>query len=350
MKWFIPSHNGDHRLEAVGEDRCRLTVIDPTPHEIKDILTPFMADMKSLGYSKTSTIPVSEAILDAPIGKIAPILAGYSLPKDRTISAVRYEGGRVEVVEGTSKKLVELGKKVDGKLVSVGCAYCKGSLETKDSVYCSTCIAPHHEDCFGDHKACAACSSVSYVKAIKTGDNKTPVKDDKPLAAVSVKRPTPCCPQCESGSIGPATEVLLSFLTKQQHDDWSKKRVIQVEGGTTGHRYLVTHRNSRLAAKWGKICFDSDDRDVLHFHDWSVPPEEEVLATKLILENREHWLRNEATALGNHTNVLKNPFGGFNDGIESSSFTIGLGTSGMQLAEVFKEYKAQSQVVNLFKG
>ena len=46
-----------------------------------------------------------------------------------------------------------------------------------------------------------------------------------------------------------------------------------------------------------KICYDIDDRCVLHFHDWTVPPEEEVLATKLILEHREAWLRNEATVL-----------------------------------------------------
>ena len=36
---------------------------------------------------------------------------------------------------------------------------------------------------------------------------------------------------------------------------------------------------------------------MLHFHDNSVPPEEEVLAAKLILEHREPWLRNEATCL-----------------------------------------------------
>ena len=96
-------------------------------------------------------------------------------------------------------------------------------------------------------------------------------------------------------------------------------------GGVTGHRYVIAHRHSSPAVSWGKITFDRDDEIVIHFHDNSVPPEEEVLAAKLILESpHEAWLRNEATAFGG-TDVLKNPFGGVMDGVADASLMSSLG-------------------------
>ena len=124
------------------------------------------------------------------------------------------------------------------------------------------------------------------------------IEKKKPEKAATVKRPTPSCPQCYVDATEPATEVLLSFLDEEQHHQWSKDRSMIVTGGLTGHRYLIAHRHSEKAARAGKICYDIDDGGVLHFHDHSVPPEEEILATKLILEHREPWLRNEATCLG----------------------------------------------------
>ncbi len=78
------------------------------------------------------------------------------------------------------------------------------------------------------------------------------------------------------------------------------------------------------------MCFDLDDRFVVHFHDWRVPPEEEVLAAKLILEHREDWLRNEATCLllqGSERAkmVFKNPFGDGLDGTADASFSYKFG-------------------------
>jgi hypothetical protein len=69
---------------------------------------------------------------------------------------------------------------------------------------------------------------------------------------------------------------------------------------------------------------------VVHFHDWRVPPEEEILAAKLILEHREPWLRNEATMLGGGKGhgpdlVFKNPFGNGWDGVPDSNATSNFG-------------------------
>lgn len=149
-------------------------------------------------------------------------------------------------------------------------------------------------------------------------------KSEEAVAAVSVKRPTPSCPQCEPGSVAPAREVLLQFLDEQQHRDWAEHRAITVEGGDSGNTYLIAHRHSLIARRIGRIAMDCSDHAVMHFFDWSVPPEEEVLAAALILESREHWLRNEATKMHGHR--YKNPFGDKWEGFDESVVLGTLGT------------------------
>ena len=131
-----------------------------------------------------------------------------------------------------------------------------------------------------------------------------------------------------------ARDVLLSFLSPEQHKDWADHRAIIVRGGLSGHRYLLAHRHSVTAKRLGKICYDLDDHFVLHFHQTEVPPEEEVLAAKLILEHREPWLRNEATVLqqasdGKWVDLgflrYKNPFGDANNGRVDAAITAMLG-------------------------
>jgi hypothetical protein len=99
-------------------------------------------------------------------------------------------------------------------------------------------------------------------------------------------------------------------------------------------RWRVAHRHSPTAVRNRKICYDVDDRCVLHFFDHSVPPEEEVLAVKLILEHREAWLRNEATVLQQDAKgawhdlgILryKNPFGDANEGRADAALLANFG-------------------------
>jgi hypothetical protein len=94
--------------------------------------------------------------------------------------------------------------------------------------------------------------------------------------------------------------------------------------------YRIAHRNSPIAVAQKRIAWDMTNDHVMHFHDWSVPPEEEVLASKLILEHAEPWLRNEATTFyGNY--YYKNPFGGFDDGVADAGLTQAIGHIGFAL-------------------
>jgi len=272
--WMVPSFHGDFRLTAGDDDKTsKLLVMAPTPHEIQ-LLNGFLskAHKKKWSSELLTADDVNDTrtiLLAAPLAKTGPLLVRSTKPADRTLTAVSFKDGRLEVAE-------------------------TGMLET---LVAKAAVDPEAK-------------------------------------AVSVSRPTPCCPRCEVGSIAPARDVLLSFLSPQEHADWAEQRAIIVRGGRSGHRYLLAHRKSPTAARLGKICYDLDERFVLHFHQTEVPPEEEILAAKLILEHREPWLRNEATCLlqtkdGRWHDLgfmhYKNPFGDITDGRVDAAITATFG-------------------------
>lgn len=299
-RWFFPSWNGDFRLLDATEtsyrdrvDGCVLEVVNATDGE-REKLDAFLriavekkwTALKKLGQEERQEILLSISLDEA--GKaLLPILK----PADRTITAIKSEGGKL-VVHDTAEMLA------------------------------TPVVA-------GD--AVVDNADVPGLPA------KKPKKEE---TKASLARPTPSCPQCVPGAITRASEVLLAFLSPEEHAMWAAERHIIVTGGLTGCRYVLAHRHSPLAARIGRICFDIDSGVVVHFHDNSVPPEEEVLAAKLILEHREPWLRNEATMLGRvygfsggedhlldtdgmvvmHSGtakpfVFKNPFGDVLDGV-----------------------------------
>lgn len=272
--WFVPSFNGDFRLTAGdAENTSKLLVMAPTPHEVQ-LLNGFLTTAHKRKWT-SELLSADDAndtrtiILKAPLTKTGPALVRATKPADRTLTAVSFKDGRLEVAE-------------------------TGALET---------IVGR-------------------------------TAEDPEARAVSVARSTPCCPRCEVGSVGPARDVLLSFLSDQEHRDWAEHRAIVVRGGLSGHRYLLAHRHTPTAARLGKICYDLEERFVLHFHQTEVPPEEEILAAKLILEHREPWLRNEATVLqqtrdGRWHDLgfmrYKNPFGDATDGRIDAAITAVFG-------------------------
>ena len=284
--WYVPSWNGDFRLTAGDDEKTsKLLVMAPTPHEIQ-LLNSFLskAHKKKWTSELLSQDDVNDTrtiLLKAPLAKTGPLLVKTTKPADRTLTAVSFKDGRLEVAE-------------------------TGALETL------------------------------VAKA----------ENDKEAKAVSVSRPTPCCPRCEVGSIAPAREVLMAFLSPQEHADWADHRAIIVRGGKSGHRYLLAHRNSPTAARLGKICYDLEDHFVLHFHQTEVPPEEEILAAKLILEHREPWLRNEATVLtqtkdGRWHDLgfmhYKNPFGDVTDGRVDAAITATFGVAAEVAARAVRQ-------------
>lgn len=290
-RWYFPQHNGDFRLEQEG-DQCILRIADPTLGEEK-LLSQFMTVARKKKWTKIllelNGVPSSEGPyraakryqdirLDARITVAGAALAKILRPEKSTLTAIKYEDGRITTVKGTENDVLE-------KLAA------------------------------------------------------TTALEKAPEAAVTVKRPTPSCPSCVPGAVEPASEVLQTFLTPEQHADWAQHRALVAVGGTTQKRYLIAHRHSTLAQRIGRICYSVDDESVVHFHDWTVPPEEEVLAAKLILEHEEAWLRNEATMLGlpmdRVHDVLKNPFGDYLDGVQDAKIMdfVGGGVIGFVLSK-----------------
>lgn len=303
MLWYVPTWNGDIRFEAETDERTVVKVLSPTAAERTKLVALSRLFIKEQWCDRDLWDPkgddVQVTVVKAPLLTVAQhILVSYR-PENAALTAIRFADDHVEAFEaGTgfwAKIRHALTDEVPSRVVEP--ARLDGEPET----------TPYRQE--------------------QKEKKKKPKA--KPEAAATVKRPTPCCPQCHTGgAVGPATEALLAFLTPEQHEQWRERRCILVVGNLTGHRYLIAHRHSALAAEWGKICYDVDDNFVLHFHDWSVPPEEEVLAAKLILEHHEAWLRNEATCFcGDDVAFFKNPFGDSMDGVDSTSFTVRLGSS-----------------------
>jgi hypothetical protein len=290
MKWFVPSWNGDLRLEPSKDGKSTLVgIVRPTLHE-KNVLEALILEAKERGWRVQSKKPLifRKAVytLDAPFSEVAPLAVKLMRPGNQVLTAVHFKDGHVETIQASE------------------------TTHMLESPYRGDDIAPSKND-------------------LTVAAKELEARSEKPDAAATVKRPTPCCPQCVPGAVKEATEVLLSFLSEEEHRIWSRERRIEVVGGLSGHRYQIAHRHTETARFQGRLCYDLDDRFTMHFHDTSVPPEEEVLATKLILEHREHWLRNEATCFG-QTNVrYKNPFGNGGDGLADAGWTIQVGI-GMQ--------------------
>jgi len=297
-KWFVPSWNGDLRLEPAPGDlkRTRLSIVDPTPHE-KEVLvalSPLFVQKKWLKEPLHGTDITQDVLLDAPLEEVGPLFIAALKPGPAVLTAVRFSGGEVEVVEHQP-------------------------------------VSPPAETPYRDN-----------AKPVTTEDKLAEVASKKDIkAAATVTRPTPSCPDCIPGSIAPAREVLLAFLRPEQHETWKTSRYIVVQGNLTGHRYIIAHRHSKIAQKNTRIAWDADDRATLHFHNSALPPEEEVLSAMLVLQHREHWLRNEATCLIDSSSgdfrrfhhVFDNPFGTIMDGVPDADLTRSVGTYAMLLAE-----------------
>jgi hypothetical protein len=307
--WYIPSWNGDLRLIPSDNNTTLLSIEDPTPDEervLENLGKMFLEKgfveewtTHKPGFFAKLVGKKREIEIHAPLEKLGPLVVASMRPGPAVLTAITFAGGKCLVTDGAGQELVKMTESV-----VAGTPY-RNAAD----------VAPEEEKKPDSEKSKA-------------------LKKNEPKAAATVRRPTPSCPQCQPGAIQPASEVLLSFLNEEEHASWAQNRFIVVEGGMSGHRYVLAHRHSRLAQHIGRVCYDLDAQGVVHFHDWRVPPEEEILAAKLILKYREPWLRNEATMFGCTSNTMrfKNPFGDISDGVDDASFTSRLAVQVLQEA------------------
>ena len=338
---YIPSWNGDLRLEpdpADPEKATTLAIVKPTASERQQLRTMLAAfskrgwleevgdDLQRLA-ERSGKLWTKRVRIHAPLSEVGPVVIPIAKPGRNVLTAIRFRDGRVEIVEAAELEAATAEPKpVDAKV---------------------------------DEGKTADAKAVDKSEG-KPADAKV---EDKPVdklkelaakpdaaAAATVRRPTPCCPDCYVDAIKPATEALLAFLDEEQHRTWASERYVIARGQYTRHRYLIAHRNSPIAACNGRMAYDLDDNLVMHFHDWTVPPEEEVLATMLILQHREPWLRNEATALGGGRHVFKNPFGDGGDGVSDSALTRRIGYAMLDALGLVPQRSRGRRGHRLFQG
>lgn len=73
--------------------------------------------------------------------------------------------------------------------IAVSCTYCKGELERAESVFCGSCLAPHHPACFEEYGRCSnlGCAETRTVKPLETPGRRFPMPA---LQAKETKPPT----------------------------------------------------------------------------------------------------------------------------------------------------------------
>lgn len=265
MTWYHPSWCGDYRLETLVREQeglyhapqaaedvtCTvLTVTDPTPAEIVE-LSRFLDAARRKGWvSKLAGLRetgMSQLEISASIWEAGHLLLHRrGKPRQGVITAVKSVAGTVEAIAGT-----------------------EADAEAK----------------------------VQEAIAAPSADT-----------AVTTPRPTPCCPRPVSGPEQRASDVLQEFCTSRQWNDWLRYGQLVVVGNLSGHAYRIAHRHSPVARRQGRCAWDLTTDRVMHMHCSQLPPPEEVLAIKLAIEHREHWVRNSSTAFSGRGPYYPDPF------------------------------------------
>lgn len=280
--WYVANRTGDFRLERHPDDpkHSLLTVEDMTPGEMERVQA-FLLTCRQHGWVSSDPYVLTgtnQIVVRAPVVDAGPLLAADALPGRGVLTLVKSMRGTImSVSDETEKPLLapDPGPDLDSNTES----------------------PPEVEP------------------------------EKKPDAAVSVRRPTSCCPTpfAVDGPLLRSSRVLREFCTPSQWRSWVSHGFLYCTGHLTGATYRLVHRDHPLAALQGKICRDVTHGETLHFHNCWLPPPEEVLSAKLILENREPWLRHEASYFSRGER-FKNPFGNGADGTWDASFFRGLGS------------------------
>lgn len=104
---------------------------------------------------------------------------------------------------------------------------------------------------------------------------------------VTVDRPRRGCPMPEVLKTEiRASKVLKEFLSKIQLSDYNKHLQFVSIGGYSEKPYLVTSRWCENVTKYGQL-YDIADHRVICANCWEIPPSEELLSLKLMIEHKE---------------------------------------------------------------
>lgn len=261
MRWFIPSWNGDVRFEPAGDGKSSLVTADLTALE-RVIIAKWAEGAAKSGWIDEPTrvllagapTAIDALTVNAPVPVAAAAMAKLLRYNAKgVITAFSFAGGKVQVTEAMGvEKLPRWARKATEAL----------ALPSQPAAP----IAPAPP---------------------------APPPAPEPEAAVTVRRPSLSCPEClgKPERVRMACDVLWEFLDVDQRKEWKRKRAITAFGSLTGHAYRLHPRDSLGSVPYGRVAFDMDDRVILHNFAREVPPEEELLTVKLLLEHRENWLR-----------------------------------------------------------
>jgi hypothetical protein len=271
-RFHVPAPSGDFELIALDDKQCKLVTENLVASEVEQIKA-FLRVCRDpsrkwvddlVGVSATGR---SEIVIEAPIQQAGAALAGAAAPDRGRLTAVR---------------------SVNGSMVAV--------IDSSDP------------------------QEIPRIAA----------ETAKPeaVAAVTVNRPTRCCPTPVEGPMVRSSRVLKTFCTAKQWADWQEKGWVIAIGHRSGHAYRICHRHHPAARAQRKIVWDLTEGKVIHCWNWSVPPAEEVLAAMLFVQNREEQIRNRSTALGCRSFVFDDPTGhGGSDGIWDAAQFRGMGAA-----------------------
>lgn len=219
------------------ENVCLVTAERVTMAE-SQALDRLIVHAEKKGWTEKRDSPARErfgsvpVVFNAPVSKVAKVIAKALKPGREIISVVRFSDGKMSEV---TESPLTLTRKPEG--------------------------SPYRQE-------------------------ETAIEKPKAVAGTSIARPTIGCPEPDfPPGEEKARRVLRMFLTPDQLADFEAKNRFVVVGAQTGHRYMVTSRTNRDALSlYRRTLYDLDERSPICVHDYTVPPAEEMLGIALLVQ------------------------------------------------------------------
>jgi hypothetical protein len=250
FQWFIPSWYGDIRLRVIDEAHTRVEVTKLSHAELAalhalkkrslqgGIIRKKWATEKAWDSMPNEAFAAGRAAthhvnLKAPIGKIESFLTRQLRGASDTVSVMITDQGNLYEIKAADKAV-------------------------------DTNVLPFRREAEG--------------------------AEEKAAAATTVRKPAIGCPAPNfEDTLIRATEVLKTFLTPEQIEDYERHQKFITIGGATGRRYLLTSRHA-LSTKYSgaRTVYDVDEGRDLCVHDWGIPAPEELLTMHLMLSMPEY--------------------------------------------------------------